>query len=118
MPQVKVFNPSNGPVTVDNARCVGGNEFATVDDTPLVQKYIATGVLISKKKPDNPQPMPVVETPEEQVDPPSIVDGSDDVPPVSSEVEDTADEPETDATETQPKPASMKRRRKTPPVKE
>lgn len=116
MSQVTVFNPSNGPVTIDNARCIGGAEKATVELTPMVESFIAKGVLLRKDIAVSPQPDPEP-IPDEVVDTPSIVDGTDDEPPVSSEVED-ADQPTEDATETQPKPASMKRRRKTPPVKE
>lgn len=117
MPQVTVFNTTNGPVYVDNARCIGGYETVTLEPTQAVHDYITKGVLLDKTSPRPPkpsEPAPVAEV----VDPPSIDDGSDDVPPVSSEVEDASDEPVDDATETQPKPASMKRRRKTPPVKE
>lgn len=109
MPQVTVFNPSNGPVTVDNARPIGGAERAVVELTPLVQDYIDRRVLILKQA----KPKPVkAETK------PAVDDGSDKVPPVSSVVEEAKDEPEVVAEETKPETASMKRRRKSPPVKE
>ena len=104
---VTVFNPSRNPVIIDNARPIGVGEWHDVPATPTVQALIDEGSLIVPKVPD-----PVV------VDPPSIVDSADDVPPVSSEVNVEEEAPIVEGQESQSKPVSIKRRRKTPPVKE
>lgn len=105
---VTVFNPGRNPVIIDNARPIGVGEWHDVAMTATVQALIDEGALVVPKMAD-----PVV------VDPPSIVDDVDEVPPVSSEVNDEEEAPAVEGQESQPKPVSIsKRRRKTPPVKE
>ena len=108
MAQVPVFNPLDTPVYIDNGKVIPGLDWATVKPTPLVSRLIADGLLIDKTvtvmKEQEPAPVE-----------PTVADEESPSPEVSSEEETT----EVIDTDNQPKPASMKRRRKSPsPTKE
>lgn len=106
MTQVRVFNPADTPVYIDNGKVIPGSDWATVKRTETVKGLIANGSLIDKTPPPAPEP-----TPE-----PTVADEEEASPEVSSEEETTTEVIDTD---NQPKPASMKRRRKSPsPTKE
>ena len=96
MNKVRVFNPSDGPVTVDDSRCIAGGEAVELEWTSTIQSLIASNVLLDKTVVDKP---------------PVVVDGGGVVPPVSSEVKDADGTPEVAPTETQPDTANVKRRR-------
>lgn len=119
MTQVRVFNPADTPVYIDNGKVIPGSDWATVESTLLVEGLIASGVLIRKSPPDEPLPPQLPETDPEPVaeeEPePTVADEESPSTDVSSEEETT----KVIDTDNQPKPASMKRRRKSPsPTKE
>ena len=108
MAQIPVFNPADTPVYIDNGKVVPVLGWATVKPTPLVKALVADGLLIDKTvtvmKEQKPAPTE-----------PTVVNDESPSPDVESEEGIT----EVIDTDNQPKPASMKRRQKSPsPTKE
>lgn len=51
----RVFNPQNVAVVVDDGRTVGSSEWATLEDSDLVQQLINSGRLLVVSDPTPPQ---------------------------------------------------------------
>jgi hypothetical protein len=83
MANVRVYNPSNTPVVIDDGRTVAGSDWQVIPSSPLVDEFIKARRLILKDKlvPQKTEQANDLPKPEPEPEPESAPDNVDVEPP-------------------------------------